>query len=100
MPAERARAFLAAELTLLVLNVLDAAFTHAWLTSGVAVEANPLLAAAWETHPVTFHGLKVALVFGGAAILHYLQALPAARAAMGLATAAYGGVVAWHLANV
>ena len=94
------RAFQLAEVLLVVLNVVDAAFTHVWLANGMATEANPLLAAAWETHPVTFHGLKAGLLFSGMAILHHLRWIAAARTAMGTLAAAYGGVVAWHLANL
>lgn len=94
------RTFLLAEVLLVLLNVADAAFTHMWLANGLATEANPLLAAAWESHPVTFHGLKAGLLFSGMAILHHLRWIGAARNAMGTLAAAYGGVVAWHLAHL
>lgn len=94
------RAFRLAELMLVLLNVVDAAFTHVWLSNGLATEANPLLAAAWETHPATFHGLKAGLLFSGMAILHHLRWIAAARTAMGTMAAAYGAVVAWHIANL
>ena len=68
--------------------------------SGVATEANPLLAAAWSASPFTFHALKLALVVTGAVILLALRRTPVAQTTMALATAVYGAVVAYHLVNV
>ena len=100
MDVLRSRTFVAAEILLVVLNVIDAAFTHLWLTSGAASEANPLLAMAWDSHPLTFHSVKAALVLGGAAILHQLRWIQAARTAMEALAVAYGAVVAWHLVHL
>lgn len=94
------RRFALSEVLLLAFNIADSALTHRALSLGVAVESNPVLAAAWQVHPLTFHGAKAALVLGGAAILHHLRGVAAARAAMDGAAAAYGAVVAWHLAHV
>ncbi len=94
----RSDAFLCS--SLLLLSTADSALTHLWLASGLATEANPLLAAAWEVHPATFHGVKAALVCGSAAILHSLHGkTPGARIVMGGAAAVYAAVVAFHLAH-
>lgn len=94
------RGFHLAGALLVVLSAFDSAFTHLWLVSGVATEANPILAAAWSLSPVTFHVLKLCLVLFGFGILHQLRRTPGAQNAMAFATAAYGAVVAWHLLNV
>ncbi len=54
---------------LLVLNLLDAAFTLAWIYSGVATEANPVMAGAMVLGPGFFIATKVALVTLAAALL-------------------------------
>lgn len=100
MDGDNQRGFYVAELLLVLLSTADSAFTHFWLAQGVATEANPLLAAAWELSPLTFHTLKAALVVGSASILHHHRALPAAQRVLGLSTIAYASVVAWHLVHL
>lgn len=98
--AGRTQAFYVAETLLLLLSVADSVFTHRWLQTGAATEANPLLAAAWGLSPLTFHALKAVLILASASILHRLREVPAARATLAAATLAYGAVVSWHLVHV
>lgn len=94
------RRFHLAAALLLVLSAFDSIFTHLWLVSGVATEANPILAAAWAASPFTFHALKLVLVVSGALILLALRRTPIAQTTMAIATAVYGAVVSYHLVNV
>jgi hypothetical protein len=54
---------------LLVINLLDALFTLGWVHSGVATEANPIMAGALGTGPGFFIATKVALVTLATALL-------------------------------
>lgn len=94
------RDFFLGEQVVVLFNVLDAAFTFFYLTAGLATEANPLLAAAWEAHPSLFLALKAILVGGGLFILHQCRHVPAARAAISAAIVTYGAVVMWHLVHL
>lgn len=94
------RSFFFAERLVLYFNLLDAIFTALYLMAGVATEANPLLAAAWEIHPGMFVLVKSALVGGGLLVLHHCRAASVARFGLASAVITYGGVVAWHLAHV
>jgi len=52
-----------------VLNVLDGILTIVGVTTGTAVEANPLMANLISYHPVLFMLCKLVLVFLGSVIL-------------------------------
>jgi hypothetical protein len=54
---------------LLLLNLLDAGFTLTWVYSGVATEANPVMAGAMVLGPGFFIATKVALVTLAVALL-------------------------------
>ena len=54
----------------LVINILDAAFTSLWVASGVATEGNPVMAAALSHGFGPFVLGKVALVGLGVALLY------------------------------
>ena len=84
-------------LALLLLNLADAAFTNAFLSSGLMTEANPLMRAAWETSPGAFLAAKLALVHLGTLALWIgrRQLLPAL--ALLWCLAAYSAVIAYHL---
>jgi len=96
----RVQTFYIAEALLFLFSMADSAFTHLWLATGVATEANPLLAMAWAASPLTFHGLKAVLILVSALILHRLRELPAAQATMATATLTYSAVVSWHLVHL
>lgn len=96
----RVQSFYIAEALLLLFSVVDSAFTHLWLSTGVATEANPLLAAAWSLSPMTFHGVKALLILASALILHRLRELPVAQTTMATAALTYSAVVSWHLVHL
>lgn len=64
------RSFEAGLAALLVLNLFDAVFTLGWVESGLATEANPVMAGALELGPGLFILSKIALV-GFASLLLY-----------------------------
>lgn len=94
------RSFFFAERLVLYFNLLDAVFTALYLMAGVATEANPLLAAAWDLHPGMFVLVKTTLVGSGLLVLHHCRAASVAQFGLGSAVITYGAVVAWHLAHV
>ena len=53
----------------LVLNLLDAVFTLVWIESGLAREANVVLADLVENHAVAFVVVKLSLVSLGSLLL-------------------------------
>ncbi|HYV47126.1 MAG TPA: DUF5658 family protein [Myxococcaceae bacterium] len=85
---------------LLVLNLLDALFTLAFLQLHLAEEANPLMAAAYAGSPVLFLVLKLALVHSGAVLLWIHRATPAARGALAAGVALYAAIVVYHCSFV
>ena len=94
------RGFLVAEWFLFLLNVLDAGFTHFYIASGLATEANPLMARAWDFHPGMFFSVKAFLVIAGIAILHEYRRVRFAHTALALSMGAYAAVVCWHLIHL
>ncbi len=86
----------------LVLNVLDAIFTLWWVLTEQATEANPLMAAAIQTHPVLFVVVKCALVGLGSWLLWRYRRRPLAVVSMFLAFMTYYAILLVHLtaANV
>jgi hypothetical protein len=86
-----------AALWLTWLNALDAAFTWAWLSSGLAEEANPLMRWAYDVSPWMFLALKAGLVQGGILLLcRTAKGRPLVGALAGSA-AVYAMVVGYHL---
>ena len=94
--------FVALAYSVLVLNLVDAVFTLIWVTSGHAVEANPLMAAALDKSPLYFMIAKLALVSGGVALLWRTR--PRARfgaaAALTLSLGCYVVLLYQHLSQV
>lgn len=83
-----------------VLNLLDAIFTLAYTSSGVAVEANPLMGSALAASPLAFMLAKLALV--SAAVLFLLRMRHHRTAVVGLvgAGATYATLLLYHLSEV
>ena len=86
----------AAVAAVLVLNVLDGAFTVAFLQLGVAEEANPLMRLAYEQSPLGFMLVKLSVVHAGVALLWLGRENPAARRALLGAVVLYAGIIAYH----
>jgi hypothetical protein len=82
---------------LLVLNLLDAAFTTLWVTAGLASEANPLLAELVAEHPVWFALVKTTLVGLGSLLLWRKRTRPLAVVGIFAAFLVYYAVLLYHL---
>ncbi len=85
---------------ILVLNLLDALFTMAFLKFNFAEEANPLMNLAYRTSPIGFVLLKLAMVQVGILILHHHRRVRVAQYALNAVAAVYVGIVSYHLAFV
>ena len=81
----------------LVLNVLDAAFTVAWISAGLATEANPVMADVAHNDPTLFVTVKFLLVGLGSLLLWQQRKRPGAVVGIFLVFLAYYFVVLYHL---
>ena len=83
-----------------ILNVLDGAFTVFWVMSGKAIEANPFMDLLLQIHPVLFISLKLLLVhLGCILLLRYYERSFALLSSL-LACFVYGVIVLYHSAMV
>lgn len=86
--------------TILVCNLIDGALTLALVQSGLAREANPVMASALAGGPLLFMAVKLLLVSLGVYLLWELRdRRPALIGLAGLA-AVYGGLVLYHLRSI
>ena len=81
----------------LVLNLLDAVFTLVWVGSGLAEEANPLLAEVVRASPVGFMLAKLGLVSFGSWVLWRQRRRPSAVVAIFAAFLVYYLLLLYHL---
>ena len=82
---------------LLLLNLLDAAFTLAWVHGGLATEANPVMAGAMILGPGFFIASKVALVTLAVALLWRNKEHLSARWALVPVSLLYAFVAGGHV---
>ena len=82
---------------ILVLNILDAILTSLWVSSGVAVEGNPVMAAVMQYGYGPFVLGKVALVGLGVGLLYRYREERFARLALVPAALLYSFVMGNHL---
>lgn len=85
-----------------VLSLLDAVATVAWVSAGLATEANPILAPLLHASPLLFVLAKTAVVSLGACTLSYLawqrpRTVVVASVALALA---YTILACWHVAGI
>lgn len=81
----------------LVLNLVDAIMTMAWIESGQATEANPLMADLVHHVPALFVLVKTALVGFGCLILWRRRKRPLAIVSSFIAFLLYYWIVLYHL---
>jgi hypothetical protein len=81
----------------LVLNLLDALFTLVWVRSGLATEANPLIAQLVTEHAVGFVAVKLGLVSLGSWLLWRRRERPAAAIAIVAVFLVYYLILLYHL---
>jgi hypothetical protein len=84
-------------IAILLLNLVDALFTLAFLQFNLAEEANPLMNFVYRLSPVGFVLLKLTMVQGGILILHHFRRLPIAHRAMNAMAAVYVAIVSYHV---
>ena len=82
--------------SLLMLNVFDAVATLYWVESGIAEEANPLMAAAFDMGPSAFLFIKITLVHLSVALLWLRRDLFLSRVLTLSATLVYLGIFFIH----
>lgn len=96
-PRSRTDIVLTRASALLILgNLLDALFTYLFLQMNVVSEANPLMAWAYASSPISFMLLKLSCVQLGVLVLWLHRHVPAAQLALRAAAGIYLGVVAYH----
>lgn len=83
----------------IIMNMLDGIFTLYWVYSGLATEANPLLAEV-VYHPLVFLGIKWSLVGLGSLLLWKRHKTPLAVVGIGLMFTLYYAIIAYHLHSV
>jgi len=83
--------------TVLVLNLLDAIFTLAWVRAGLATEANDLIDELVNEHAIAFVLVKLTLVGLGSWLLWNRRDRPIAVIAIFAAFLAYYWVVVIHI---
>ena len=81
----------------LVFNLLDLAFTVYYIEAGWAVEANPIMAAAYAASPIHFGLLKLSLAFLGIALLYRARHARTAQIAIRGIAFAYAALVTYHV---
>lgn len=86
--------------TILVCNLIDGAITLALVQSGLAREANPLMASALSGGPLLFMSVKLALVSVGVYLLWELRERRAAFLALSGLAVVYGALVLYHLRSI
>ena len=81
----------------LVLNVLDAAFTVLWISTGMATEANPMMADVAHDDPGLFVTVKFLLVGLGSFLLWQQRKRPGAVVGIFVVFLAYYFILLYHL---
>lgn len=84
----------------LVLNLFDTALTLLVVETGLAAEANPVMAAAFEHGPEVFGIAKITMVSLGVWVLWRHRDRVLAMVGSTVACAAYVGVAAYHVRSV
>lgn len=85
---------------LVLLNLLDAVFTLAWVEWGVAEEANLLLEDILSRSAVAFVVVKMSLVSLGVLLLWRLREQKLAVFGLGLSLLAYNALLLYHFSIV
>lgn len=84
-------------MAVMALNIFDGLATVYWVETGVATEANPLMASLLAVSPALLIAVKIALVGLGLGILWQLRSRKLAAFAVKGAAVAYGALFVYHL---
>ena len=79
-----------------LLSVLDALFTLAWIKTGLAVEANPILIIFLDMGDSVFLSVKILLTLFGCIILHMHRKSRLGSLMIASMTIAYTGLAIYH----
>jgi hypothetical protein len=79
-----------------LLSILDALFTLAWIKTGLAVEANPVLVVFLEMGDGVFLGFKILLTFMGCVILYMNRKNKLGALMISSLAIAYTGLTIYH----
>jgi MFS superfamily sulfate permease-like transporter len=79
-----------------ILNAIDGVLTVAWVLSGHAQEANPIMDHLLDVDPVVFIVVKLTLVALGSFLLWRLRRIPAAVVAIFLLFIVYYSILVYH----
>lgn len=83
-----------------ILNLLDAVFTLAYTSSGVATEANPVMDHALDASPLTFMLVKLSLVSLAVLLLWRMRHRRTAVVGLIGASVTYTTLLLYHLSAV
>lgn len=84
-------------MSVLVMNLVDGLLTLVWIWTGLAHEANPLLADLVDNQPVLFMAAKTSLVGLGSWLLWHHRKRKAAVVAIFVCFLAYYYILLYHL---
>lgn len=84
----------------LVFNLLDAILTILVVTMGLAVEANPLMAAALDESPIVFGVVKMGIASAGCYVLWRHRERTIAVMGTAVVFTVYAGVMIYQLQSV
>ena len=79
-----------------LLSILDALFTLAWIKTGLAVEANPILAVFLEMGDSVFLSFKILLTLLGCIILYIHRRTRLGSLMIASLAIAYSGLAVYH----
>ena len=85
---------------LFIFNLLDAFLTILWINSGIAIEANPIMAAAMSHGMSFFVLIKITAVTLAIAVLWSTRSNRLSRYASVLSSTSMGIVVIYHVLGV
>ena len=85
---------------LLILGLIDTASTIAWISSGLAVEANPLMKVLIDHSYLLFAIIKLAMTLLGIYILYINRDNKYALKSVIATNIFYTIVVAWHIVGI
>lgn len=83
-------------LAVVLLNLLDAVFTLVWVHTGVATEANALLAAALDYSTIAFMLAKLSVVSAGVLVLWKYRRRRLSVAGLTLVFVIYNALLIYH----
>ena len=85
---------------LLVLGLIDTVSTIAWISSGLAIEANPLMRVLLDHSYLAFATVKLAMTLLGVSLLYINRDNKHTLKGVIIANIFYTIVAAWHIIGI